>query len=102
MQINLSGHHITITDSIRDYVTNRFKRLSRHFDHITQVQTILRVEKFRHTAETTLFVSGAEIFATAEADDLYAAIDALAHKLDRQLLKHKEKITAHHAKTGTR
>ncbi len=91
MQINVSGHHLEITSPLRDYVENKFSRLQRHFDNITNTDVILSVEKLIQKAEATLHVSGADLFATAEDNDMYAAIDALTDKLDRQLIKHKEK-----------
>jgi len=95
MQINISGHHLEITDSIREYVTSKLERLSNHHDRITNTHVILCVDKQEQKAEATLHVSGKDIFADASSDDLYAAIDALADKLDRQLIKHKEKMRSH-------
>ena len=95
MQINLSGHHVEVTDSMRDYVTEKFAKLERHFDHINNVNVILNVEKLIQKAEATVHVNGGELFATAEHDDMYAAIDGLIDKLDRQVIKHKEKLTRH-------
>ncbi len=91
MQINLSGHHIDITDSLRDYVHSKFDRLHRHFGHINNVHVILNVEKLQQIAEAKLNVNGGEVFATHEHQDMYAAIDMMTDKLDRQVLKHKEK-----------
>ncbi|MFL0796998.1 MAG: ribosome-associated translation inhibitor RaiA [Cellvibrionaceae bacterium] len=91
MQINISGHHLEVTDSIRDYVINKLDRLQRHNDQITSNNVILSVDKLIQKAEATVHVSGAEFFAESESEDLYAAIDQLADKLDRQLIKHKEK-----------
>ena len=95
MQISISGHHLEITDSIRDYVTSKLERLSNHHDRITTTHVILSVEKLEQKAEATLHVSGKDIHADATSEDLYAAIDALADKLDRQLIKHKEKLRSH-------
>ncbi|TXH65443.1 MAG: ribosome hibernation promoting factor [Tolumonas sp.] len=92
MQINLSGHHIELTDALRDYVTSKFARLERHFEHINNVQVILTVEKLKQIAEAKLNVNGGELFANAEDESMYAAIDALVDKLDRQIVKHKEKL----------
>jgi len=92
MQINVSGHHVEVTDALRSYVETKLDRLSRHFDHINHMDVILSVEKLRQKAESTVRLAGGEIFADAESDDLYAAIDMLADKLDRQLIKQKEKI----------
>ncbi|WP_372987586.1 ribosome hibernation promoting factor [Marinobacter sp.] len=92
MQLNISGHHVELTPSLKDYVTEKFDKLERHFDHISNCQVTLEVEKVRQIAEGTLHVAGGgEIHAKAEDEDMYAAIDALIDKLDRQVLKHKEK-----------
>ncbi len=96
MQLNLSGHHIEVTPALRTYVSDKLEKLERHFDHVTNVHVVLSVEKLRKKAEATLHVSGANLFANAEHEDMYAAIDALADKLDRQIKKHKEKIQEHH------
>ena len=91
MQLTVSGHHIDITDALRTHVSDKFDKLQRHIDHITKIEVTLIVEKQLHKAEANLHVSGADLFASAESDDMYAAIDALADKLDRQIIKHKEK-----------
>ena len=95
MQINLTGHHLDLTDALRDYVHNKFERLERHFDHINNVHVVLEVDKVRQKAEAKLNVNGGEIFATSEAEVMYAAIDSLVDKLDRQVIKHKEKMQRH-------
>jgi putative sigma-54 modulation protein len=91
MQLNISGHHVDITDSLRAYAEEKVQKLQRHYDHITNAHVVLTVEKLRQRAEATLHVSGAELFADADNEDMYAAIDALIDKLNRQLIKHKEK-----------
>ncbi|HAU94202.1 MAG: ribosome hibernation promoting factor [Pseudomonadota bacterium] len=95
MQINLTGHHIEITDSLRNYVDTKFSKLERHFDHISNVHVILNVEKLAQKAEATMHLSGAEVFASSENQDMYAAIDSMVDKLDRQVIKHKEKLKKH-------
>ena len=95
MQLNLTGRHVDITDSLRDYVNSKFSKLQRDTDHITIVHVILDVEKLNQKAEATVHVSGAEIFASTEHQDMYAAIDSLIDKLDRQVIKHKEKLARH-------
>ena len=95
MQINLTGHHLDLTDALRDYVHNKFERLERHFDHINNVHVILEVDKVRQKAEAKLNVNGGEIFAHSEEEVMYAAIDSLVDKLDRQVIKHKEKMIRH-------
>ena len=77
MQINLTGHHLDITDSLRNYVLEKFERIERHFDHINNVHVILQVEKVRQIAEAKMNVNGGEIFANSESEDMYAAIDTL-------------------------
>jgi len=101
MQINLSGHHVDITTPLREYVNSKMERLERHFDHVTDIHVVLGVEKLRHKAEATMHISGGDIFADAVEENMYAAIDALVDKLDRQLKKHKEKITDHHRSEGS-
>ena len=96
MQISVSGQHLEITESLRDYVTTKLGKLERYFDKVTNVHAILSVEKLRQKAEATIHINGANLFAEAENEDMYAAIDALADKLDRQLKKHKEKRSDHH------
>ena len=98
MQLNLTGHHVEITPALRDYVDSKLSRLARHFDHVTDVHCILTVEKLRHKAEAKINVSGNTLFADSVEDNMYAAIDALTDKLDRQIKKHKERIQAHHDK----
>ncbi len=99
MQLNISGHHIEVTDSLKSYVTEKLQRLERHYDHITNAHVILSVDKLKQRAEATLHISGAEVFADADCTDLYAAIDKLADKLDRQILKYKEKtVDRHHGR----
>lgn len=102
MQINVSGHHIEVTDSLRQYVETKLERLERHYDQITNVHVILRVEKQGQKAEATVRIQGGDIFAEAESDDLYAAIDMLVDKLDRQLIKQKEKMKDHKARDTIR
>jgi len=95
MQLNITGHHIELTESMRNYLTGKLNKIERHFDHVTNVHAILTVEKAGHKAEATLHISGNEVFAEATSDDMYASIDALIDKLDRQVVKHKEKIQNH-------
>ena len=92
MQLNVSGHHVEVTPALREYVETKFERLHRHSDQITNTQVTLIVEKLVQKAEASVHVSGADLFAQSESEDMYAAIDSLADKLDRQLIKHKEKL----------
>lgn len=95
MQINISGHHIEVTDAMRDYVIAKLERLNNHHDRITTTNVILTVDKLEQKAEATVHVSGKDLFADSVSEDMYAAIDSLADKLDRQLIKHKEKMRSH-------
>ena len=96
MQLEVSGHHVEVTEALKNYVKAKFERLERHFDNATQAHVILTVEKLDQKAEATVHVSGGKLFADAIDANMYAAIDALADKLDRQLKRHKEKLTDHH------
>ncbi len=96
MQVNLSGHHVELTPALRQYVEEKLLRVERYHDQITQAYVVLDVEKLRHKAEVTLKVPHSDdIHAQAEEADMYAAIDAMADKLDRQIKRHKEKLTDH-------
>ncbi len=100
MQNNITGQHIDVTDALRDYVNEKMDRIQRHFDHVTNTNVVLHVEKTRHLAEATINARGAQLHANAEGEDMYAAIDSLADKLDRQVLKLKEKSSDHHRSDG--
>lgn len=95
MQIDLTGHHCDITPAMKSHVDEKFERITRHFDRVTDVHVILSVEKQGHKAEATIHVSGNKLFASAEMDDMYAAIDSMVDKLDRQIIKHKQKKQDH-------
>lgn len=101
MQIDITGHHVEITEPLREYVNTKFARLERHFDNVVDVHVILTVEKLDQRAEATLSLSGAKLFADATNEDMYAAIDALTDKLDRQVVKHKEKRADHRRTEGS-
>ena len=98
MQLDITGHHVEITNPLRDYVSSKMERLERHFDNVTDMHVVLSVEKLRHKAEATVRVNGAKIYADATEEDMYAAIDDLADKLERRVRKHKEKLVDHHAR----
>ena len=98
MQLSVSGHHVDVTDSLRGYVESKIERLERHFDLVSDVHCILTVEKLRHKAEAQVSVNGGTIFAETTEEDMYAAIDGLVDKLDRQVRRHKEKMVDHHAR----
>lgn len=96
MQINITGHHVEVTPALKEYVTSKFQKIQRHFSNITNVHVILSVnKKFQQKAEATVNISRSELFAESQDEDMYAAIDALVDKLDRQVIKHKEKLHDH-------
>ncbi|GFE91448.1 ribosome hibernation-promoting factor, HPF/YfiA family [Steroidobacter agaridevorans] len=97
MQLNVTGHHVDVTTSMKGYVEKKLDRIVRHSDHIIDVHCILTVEKLRHKAEAKVLLNRAMVYADAVDMDMYAAIDALADKLDRRVKKHKEKLADHHA-----
>ena len=102
MQLNVTGHHVEVTQPMREYVNEKLQKLERHFDHVTDIHCILTVEKLRHKAEARVNLSGGSLFADAVEDDMYAAVDSLVDKLDRQILKHKGKLTDHHARDANK
>ena len=91
MNLKLTGNHVEITDAMRDYVTSKISKIKRHFDHVIDVSVILSVEKLKQKAEANVHICGKDIFVEADSEDMYASIDSLVDKLDRQILKHKEK-----------
>ena len=97
MQLNVTGHHLEVTPALRSYLEKKLERIVRHFDNVIDVHCTLTVEKLSQKAEATVHVSGSTLHADASAENMYAAIDLLADKLDRCIKKHKEKRADHHA-----
>ncbi len=95
MQLNISGHHLDITEAIKQHSTEKLAKIKHHFDHVININMILEVEKDVQKAEATIHVSGADLFAKAESNDMYASIDQMVNKLDSQIRKHKEKLNNH-------
>ena len=91
MNLNLTGHHVEITSALHDYVVSKLSRITRHFDDVIDINVILSVEKLKQKAEANVHLRGKNIFVESDGEDMYASIDALVDKLDRQILKHKEK-----------
>jgi putative sigma-54 modulation protein len=98
MQLSVTGHNFDVTSAPRDYLHVKLGRIERHFEHVGDTHCILTVEKLLHKAEATVQLSGGTIHADSAAEDMHAAIDGLIDKLDRQVKKHKEKLTDHHAR----
>jgi len=96
MRLNITGHHVEVTPALRAYVTDKLQRLTRHFDQVISINVILNVEKMQHQAEATVNAGGRTLFANDNATDMYASIDGLADKLDRQVRRYKDRITNHH------
>ena len=90
------GHHVDVTPAIREYVMDKLERITRHFDQVIDVTVIFTVEKLRQKAEANLHLRGKDLHCEATEEDLYTAIDLMIDKLDRQVVKHKECIQAHH------
>lgn len=101
MQLDITGHNLDVTPLLNNYINDKVTRLKRHFDQVLNIHMILEVQKHNNKAEASLNVSGNHIFADASGHDMYAAIDALADKLDRQILKHKEKLRSHRRREGS-
>ena len=95
MNLHLTGHHLDITPAIRDYISSKLERINHHFDHVIDVNVILTVEKLQRKIEASIRVRGKDIFCESTDADMYAAIDGLMDKLDRTLIKHKEKSLGH-------
>jgi putative sigma-54 modulation protein len=95
MNLHITGHHVAVTDALRTYVVSKLDRVKRHFDHVIDVNVVMSVEKLRQKVEANVHVSGREIHAASEGESLYAAIDELADRLDRQVVRHKEKLQVH-------
>lgn len=96
MQITITGHHVEVSPALRAYVTEKLQRLSRHFDHVISVNVILNVEKLDQIAEVSVNAGGRSLFATETAEDMYAAIDGMADKIDKQVRRLKKRLRNHH------
>ena len=95
MNLNITGHHVQVTPAIREYVSSKMERVTKHFDHVIDVNVIMSIEKLRQKIEATVHVRGKDIFCESIEEDMYAAIDTLIDKLDRTIIKHKEKSLGH-------
>ena len=95
MQIDITGHHVDVTPALRAYTTEKMQKLARHFDQVNSIHVILNVEKLQQQAEATVNAAGRTLFATQTATDMYASIDGLVDKLDRQVRRYKDRLTDH-------
>jgi putative sigma-54 modulation protein len=107
MNLTISGHHLDVTPALREYVLTKIDRVTRHFDQVVDITVLLSIEKLsekelRQKAEVTLRVKGKDIFAECCAEDLYAAIDQLMDKIDRQVVRYKDKVQDHHHESPKR
>jgi len=102
MQINVTGHHIEVTPALRAYATEKLQRISRHFDHVMSINVILKVENHQQQAEAKIHAAGKSLFAQETDSDMYAAIDGLVDKLDKQVRRHKDRVRGHHASAAKR
>ncbi|MCX8517752.1 MAG: ribosome-associated translation inhibitor RaiA [Rhodoferax sp.] len=101
MNLTISGHHLEVSPALRSYVTNKMDRIMRHFDQVVDVKVLLSIEKQkekerRQRAECSIHVKGNDLFAESSHHDLYAAVDELVDKLDRQVVRHKDRVQDHH------
>jgi putative sigma-54 modulation protein len=95
MKINYTGHHLEITDALKVFTEEKLHKLERHFDRITAIHVTFNVEKLRQVVEATVLIVKGDLYASAESESMYTAVDELVDKLDKQLIKHKEKIQDH-------
>ncbi len=95
MNVQVSGHHVEVTPAIRDYVLSKLERVQRHFDQVIEINVILSVQKLRQKAEISVHMPGKDIHVESDDADMYAAIDLMMDKLDRQIIKHKQKVSSH-------
>ena len=107
MNLTISGHHLEVTPALRTYVTSKLDRISRHFDQVVDIKVLLTVDKLkekdlRQRAECNIHVKGNDMFAESSHQDLYAAVDELVDKLDRQVVRYKDKLQDHHHATAKR
>lgn len=107
MNLTISGHHLEVTPALREYVLTKLSRVTRHFDQVVDINVLLTVERKkekdrRQTAEVTLHVKGRDIYCEQSHEDLYAAIDQLIDKLDRQVVRHKSRVQEHHHQAAKR
>jgi putative sigma-54 modulation protein len=107
MNLTISGHHLEVTPALRSYVTAKLDRITRHFDQVVDVKVLLSVEKQkekdrRQRAECNIHVKGSDLFAECANQDLYAAVDELVDKLDRKVVRHKDKLKDHHHEAAKR
>ena len=100
MNLQLTGHHLEVTPALKDYVQNKLTRVSNHFDQLIDIRVVMSVEKLTQRVEATLRVPGNDMHVECEDENMYSAIDLLADKLDRQVLKYKEKLVDHHQVNG--
>ena len=95
MNVQVSGHHVEVTQAIRDYVMSKLGRIKRHFDQVIDVNVTLSVQKMRQKAEISVHMRGKDIHVESDDEDMYAAIDLMMDKLDRQIIRHKDKAFGH-------
>jgi putative sigma-54 modulation protein len=91
MNLQITGHHVTVTPAIKEYVESKMQRITRHFDHVIDSQVVLSIEPLKHRAEVTLHIPGKDIHCESTQENLYAAIDMLLDKVDRKVIQHKDR-----------
>ncbi|MDP3559922.1 MAG: ribosome-associated translation inhibitor RaiA [Legionellaceae bacterium] len=96
MDIQFVGKNVEVTPALRNFTKDKLSRLERHYDHITSMHITFRIEKLEQIVEATVYLRKLEICASAQSELMYTAVDEIVHKLDRQIIKHKEKVQNHH------
>ena len=107
MNLTISGHHLEVTPALRTYVESKLDRITRHFDQVVDVKVLLSIEnqtekERRQKAECNIHVKGNDMFAESAHADMYAAVDELVDKLDRQVVRHKDRLQNHHHESPKR
>jgi putative sigma-54 modulation protein len=107
MNLTISGHHLDVTPALRNYVTSKLDKITRHFDQVVDVRVLLTIDNLkekdlRQRAECNIHVKGKDLFAESAHADLYAALDDLVDKMDRQVLRHKDKSQDHNHQSAKR
>ena len=107
MNLTISGHHVEVTPALREYVLTKLDRVTRHFDQVVDMRVLLTLDNMkekekRQRAECSIRVKGSDLFAESAHQDLYAAVDELVDKMDRQVVRHKDRLQDHHHESAKR
>jgi putative sigma-54 modulation protein len=95
MNLTITGRHMEMTDALKAYIESHVKKLKAHFDKVIDIDVVLDVEKHRHIAELNLHANGVRIHSKEASADMYASVDAVMAKLEKQVRKYKDRINRH-------